>query len=677
MRIRKELWFGFSLMAIILVTVVVFTPWANFVDGHLSRDDLGHLGLLMLALIVVAIMLGFPTAFTLMGMGVFFGWLAYRSVNPDLAVQQILDLMVQRAYSVMSNDVLIAIPLFVFMGYLVERANLIEKLFKSLHLSLARVPGALAVATIVTCAIFATATGIVGAVVTLMGLLALPAMLRAGYNIKLAAGSITAGGCLGILIPPSVLLIVYGATAGVSVVKLYAGAFFPGLMLAALYVGYVIVVAKWKPHLAPPLSESERRVPLPPLSVALSARTRNAPAGLLGGFSVPSVSKRQVAGQLFISLLPGIAIVALLLIMYAGTTAPTVAVDTTGLVQAGGAVTGTDDEAADSSGLQEPPTDEGGLQEPPKEGADLKGPPPEPGQGGTAAAPSQPAVAASIAAGNAAAAAPAERVPAPTWYWIVFGLGMIGLVLVYGLMNWQRLEIFKMLLASFFPLAVMIIAVLGSIVFGLATPTEAAAVGAFGGLLLAGAYRYVAAKQAKSGNAVVKTLTDLGGIIKESSFLTAKTSAMVCWLFVGSSIFSASFALLGGQEIIERWVLSLGLTTLQFMLLSQFIIFILGWPLEWTEIIVIFMPIFIPLLAKFNVDPLFFGLLVALNLQTAFLSPPVAMAAFYLKGVSPKHVTLNQIFAGMMPFMGIQLVALLLLYVFPQIGLWLPQTLYK
>jgi TRAP-type mannitol/chloroaromatic compound transport system permease large subunit len=223
----------------------------------------------------------------------------------------------------------------------------------------------------------------------------------------------------------------------------------------------------------------------------------------------------------------------------------------------------------------------------------------------------------------------------------------------------------------------MIIAVLGSIVFGLATPTEAAAVGAFGGLLLAGAYRYVAARQAKSGNAVGKTLADLGGIVKESSFLTAKTSAMVCWLFVGSSIFSASFALLGGQDLIERWVLSLGLTTLQFMLLSQFIIFILGWPLEWTEIIVIFMPIFIPLLPKFGVDPLFFGLLVALNLQTAFLSPPVAMAAFYLKGVSPKHVTLNQIFAGMMPFMGIQVLALALLYIWPQIGLWLPQTLYK
>jgi TRAP-type mannitol/chloroaromatic compound transport system permease large subunit len=678
MKIRKELWFGFTLMAIILAVVLFFTPWASFVDGHLSRDDLGALGLLMLALIVVAIMLGFPTAFTLMGMGVFFGWLAYRSVNPALAQQQILDLMVQRAYSVMSNDVLIAIPLFVFMGYLVERANLIEKLFKSLHLSLARVPGALAVATIVTCAIFATATGIVGAVVTLMGLLALPAMLRAGYNIKLAAGAITAGGCLGILIPPSVLLIVYGATAGVSVVKLYAGAFFPGIMLASLYVGYVIILAKWKPHLAPPLAESERIVPLPPLSQALSSRSRNALAGLLGAFNVPSVSKRQVTGQLFVSLLPAISIVALLAVMYAGATAPVAAVDTTGLVQAGGSLSASDDSTTESAGLQEPPKEEAGLQEPPKEGADLKEPPVESGQAASAAAVPQAGVASSAGVVSApAAAVAAERVPAPTWYWIVFGLGMAGLVFISWLMSWQRLEIFKMLLASFFPLAVMIIAVLGSIVFGLATPTEAAAVGAFGGLLLAGAYRYVAARQAKRGNAVLKTITDLGVIIKESSFLTAKTSAMVCWLFVGSSIFSAAFALLGGQEIIERWVLSLGLSTLQFLLLSQFIIFILGWPLEWTEIIVIFMPIFIPLLPKFGVDPLFFGLLVALNLQTAFLSPPVAMAAFYLKGVSPKHVTLNQIFAGMMPFMGIQVIALALLYIWPAIGMWLPTVLYK
>ena len=568
MKIRKELWFGFILMGLILTGIAVVLLRADTITN-------GHLGLLMLALIVVAIMLGFPTAFTLMGMGVFFGWLAYRSVNPDIAVRQVLDLMVQRAYSVMSNDVLIAIPLFVFMGYLVERANLIEKLFKSLHLALARVPGALAVATIVTCAIFATATGIVGAVVTLMGLLALPAMLRAGYDIRLAAGAITAGGCLGILIPPSVLLIVYGATAGVSVVKLYAGAFFPGIMLAGLYVGYVIVMAKWKPHLAPPLAASERVVPLPPLSQALSTRHDNALAGLFSGLfsasSGASLARRSVAGQLFISLIPALSIGALLLLMFGAATAPVAAVDTVGLVQAGGSITSTDDKAPEEAGgLQEPPKDEGGLKEPPA--SDAK----------ETTAASRGAASASTAAPPVAKAASASidvvsaRVAAPSWYWVVFGLGMSGLVLISWLMNWQRLEIFKMLLASFFPLAVLIIAVLGSIVFGLATPTEAAAVGAAGGVLLTAAYRYAAARSAQSSSPVMKTVGDLGGIIKESSFLTAKTSAMVCWLFVGSSIFSASFALLGGQDIIERWVLSLGLTTLQFMLLSQFIIFILA-----------------------------------------------------------------------------------------------------
>ena len=273
---RRELWFGFSLMAILIAGSIFMLATAQTITN-------GHLGLLMLGLVVVAIMLGFPTAFTLMGMGMMFGWFAYRSVNPDLAMHQILDLMVQRTYAVMSNDVLIAIPLFVFMGYLVERANLIEKLFKSLHLAMARVPGSLAVATIVTCAVFATATGIVGAVVTLMGLLAFPAMLKAGYNIQVGAGSVTAGGCLGILIPPSVLLIVYGATAGVSVVQLYAGAFFPGIMLAALYVGYIIVLAKLKPALMPPLSQEERRVALPSFAERLSHSGDRALTALMRG----------------------------------------------------------------------------------------------------------------------------------------------------------------------------------------------------------------------------------------------------------------------------------------------------------------------------------------------------------------------------------------------------------
>ncbi|WP_043812746.1 TRAP transporter large permease subunit, partial [Rubrivivax gelatinosus] len=251
MKLRKELWFGFTLMALILASIAVVMLRAEAITN-------GHLGLLMLALIVVAIMLGFPTAFTLMGMGMIFTWLAY-----ERDTGKTLDLMVQSAFKVMSNDVLISIPLFVFMGYLVERANLIEKLFKSLHLAMARVPGSLAVATLFTCAIFATATGIVGAVVTLMGLLALPQMLKSGYDVRLSAGAITAGGCLGILIPPSVLLIVYGATAGVSVVQLYAGAFFPGLMLAGLYIVFVIAVAVVKPGWAPPLAPELRTVRLP------------------------------------------------------------------------------------------------------------------------------------------------------------------------------------------------------------------------------------------------------------------------------------------------------------------------------------------------------------------------------------------------------------------------------
>ena len=671
MKIRKELWFGFSLMGLILASILFFTPWGNLTNGHL--------GLLMLALIVVAIMLGFPTAFTLMGMGVFFAWLSYRSVNPDLAVRQVLDLMVQRAYSVMSNDVLIAIPLFVFMGYLVERAALIERLFKSLHLALSRVPGSLAVATIVTCAIFATATGIVGAVVTLMGLLAFPAMLRAGYSTQLSAGAITAGGCLGILIPPSVLLIVYGATAGVSVVQLYAGAFFPGIMLAALYVGYVIILAKLKPALAPPLAEEESRVPIPAALAPLAERSRNAFSGLMGALGGRSlgVPARTVLGQLIVSTLPAIAIGAIVWATWFGATKPAEVVDVSGLQQSGFAA----EAPSEGGGLTEPSSDTG-LAEPPAEKEEGE----EPKSAGGVAEPpgAEPAPAATAGADKAAtdaAAAPQERLPTPLWFWIVLGIALVLAVALYAIWTWQRLEIFKMLLASFFPLAVLILAVLGSIVFGLATPTEAAAVGAFGGFILAAIYRYIghvrgASRGQETSSPVARTLGDLWDIMKESSFLTAKTSAMVCWLFVGSSIFSAAFALLGGQEIVNRWVLSMDLTPVQFMLLAQFIIFILGWPLEWTEIIVIFMPIFIPLLGHFNIDPLFFGLLVALNLQTAFLSPPVAMAAFYLKGVSPPHVTLNQIFAGMMPFMGIQVVALALLYIWPEIGLWLPQVLY-
>ena len=605
------------------------------------------------------------------------------------------------------------------MGYLVERANLVTKLFKSLHLALARVPGSLAVATLITCAIFATATGIVGAVVTLMGLLAFPAMLRAGYDVRLCAGVITAGGCLGILIPPSVLLIVYGATAGVSVPKLYAGAFFPGLMLAGLYCGYVMIVAKWKPHLAPPLPESDRVITLPPANAAISAL--NGPLALpsllkaLKGERNASVPSRVIMKELGITLAPFIVFLVLMGLTWNALTKPNEIQDLSGLQEMGASSSSSSSSSPSASGLQEPPGAEpvassSGLQEPP--GTEV------------VAKPAVVAPAAAAPAAVPAAAVAGAREPTPKAFWITLGIGLGLLAVLYILLTFARLEIFKMLLTSFFPLSVMILAVLGTILFGLATPTEAAAVGSLGGFVLASVYLLLTQPREKiisaakiwvplwvlfliavvwfilyKSEVVATPPTDwIGWIsmaaflvwgfiatvqakmmptIRESTYLTAKTSAMVCWLFVGSSIFSAAFALLGGQNIVEEWVLSLGLTPLQFMLLAQFIIFILGWPLEWTEIIVIFMPIFIPLLPKFGIDPLFFGLLVALNLQTAFLSPPVAMAAFYLKGVSPPHVTLNQIFAGMMPFMGIQVLAIILLYVFPQIGMWLPTILYK
>ena len=655
MKLRRELWFGLSMMALIIIPVIALTPWSHLTNGHL--------GLLMLALICVGIMLGFPTAFTLMGMGVFFGWLSYRSVDPATADRRVLDLFVQRTYGVMSNDVLIAIPLFLFMGYLVERAKLIDRLFRSLHLATARVPGSLAVATIVTCAIFATATGIVGAVVTLMGLLAFPAMLKAGYNVKVAAGAVTAGGCLGILIPPSVLLIVYGAVAGVSVVQLYAGAFLPGFMLAGLYIGYVIVLAKWNPKLMPPLPQSERHVELPSFAQTLAGRSNNAFIGLwralTGGGA--GVAQRTVLGQFMVTLLPALFIAAVLGVTYRMATAPEVEASTAGLIEAGGLVAAPEPEREASTGLI---------------GA------PEPGETQAKEPPAEEAKQVVSEKPAATAAAEHERQPVPLWLWIAFAVGIGAVAVIYRLWSWERLEVFKMLLSSFFPLALLIVAVLGAIVFGLATPSEAAAVGGFGGFILAAVYRFIGRwREANPGTAnpgpvIWATVKEMGSILKESSFLTAKTSAMVCWLFVGSGIFSAAFALLGGQELIEKWVLSLDMTPVQFMILAQFIIFILGWPLEWTEIIIIFMPIFLPLLPHFNIDPLFFGLLVALNLQTAFLSPPVAMAAFYLKGVSPPHVTLNAIFAGMMPFMGIQVIALVILYVFPQIGLWLPSVVY-
>jgi tripartite ATP-independent transporter DctM subunit len=434
-----------------------------------------HVALVMLFLFITAIFLGFPIAFTLLALAFLFGWYAMG--------ERIVSLIATNSGDVLSNDVLVAIPLFLLMGYIVERANILDKLFRSIQVAARGLPASLAVAALVTCALFATATGIVGAVVTLMGLLAFPAMLRAGYDTKLASGVICAGGTLGILIPPSIMLIVYGAAAGESVVRLYAAALLPGMMLAGLYVLYVIGRAMWNPSLAPKLPAEELDVPIA--------------------------------------------------------------------------------------------------------------------------------------------------------------------------------TIVRDLLYSFFPLTILILSVLGAIFFGFATPTEAAAVGAMGALLLAAGYR---------------ALTWQG--LRESVYLTARTSAMVCFLFIGSSNFASVYSYLGGQRLVEEFMLGLDLSPTGFLILTQVIIFILGWPLEWTEIIIIFVPIFLPLLDHFGIDPIFFGVLVALNLQSAFLSPPMAMSAFYLKGISPPHVTLGQIFNGCMPFMAMVILSMVLLYLFPGIALWLPSVLY-
>jgi len=446
-----------------------------------------EVALMMLGLFIFLVLLGFPIAFTLLAMGVGFGYYAYHNGGPietfsDIFNNNIFYLLNQNTYSVMENPILVAIPLFLFMGYVVERANIVDKLFFSLYLAARNLPGSLAIAALLTCAVFSTASGIVGAVVTLMGLLAFPAMANANYNKSFAAGVICAGGTLGILIPPSIMLIVYAAIADLSPLRLYAAAVFPGLLLAGLYIVYVIARVWMNPELAPK---------------------------------------------------------------------PTM-----------------------------------------------------------------------------------EDVPPPK-------------------------EIYLDLLKSFVPLTVLIALVLGSILGGLATPAEAAAMGALGGMVLAVLYRSMSWTK-----------------LKESVFLTAKATAMVCWLFVGSWTFASVFSYLGGHDIIAHWVGGLDLEPWEFLVLAQIIIFLLGWPLEWSEILIIFVPIFLPLLEVFGVNPYFFAMLIALNLQTSFLTPPMAMSAYYLKGVLKNQIELMEIFRGIMPYLGIVIFTMCLMYVFPGIALWFPDYLF-
>ena len=672
------------------------------------------LGLLMLSLIVVVIMLGFPTAFTLMGLGMAFGFGAFYDPSAPWLDNKIFNLMVQRTFGAMTNDTLLSIPLFVLMGYVMERGALVDKMFHSVQLAFRKLPGSLAVATLVICTFWGIASGLVGAVVVLMGVIAMRPMLNAGYDTRLAAGVITAGGTLGILIPPSVMIIVYAAVAGQSVVKLYAAAMFPGFFLATLYLIYVIGWVLIDPKIAPKLPESQTRAPVPAWAqhladhysqrhlVALIKAVLSPAKALQASTREFQVSWGLLVRSLCMSLVP----VLMMAITLGGTwwyvvihsqaendaaaqvqisspaTPAAAAADTaptersgvqeppgSGVQEPPGAAGGVKEPpGAASGGVQEPPGASGGVQEPPGAGGVQE--PPGASSGlqtppGTDDAKSKAADenAPLVAMGDGDTSDAPKTAPVPENFYIGFALACVAgfALLVYYYMHFdaEQFEILNMLVRSVMPLGILTLVVLGVILLGITTATESAAVGAAGAFLMAWSAGTLDFEK-----------------IKQAVFLTAKTTSMVCWLFVGSALFSAVFAILGGQRLVEEWVMALNLSPIQFLLLSQAIIFILGWPLEWTEIIVIFVPIFLPLLAHFQIDPMLWGVMVFVNLQAAFLSPPVAMSAFYLKGVSPPHVTINQIFAGMMPYMFIVILCLVLMYIWPGLTLWLPEYLY-
>jgi tripartite ATP-independent transporter DctM subunit len=432
------------------------------------------LGLILLGALLAGIFVGFPIAFTLIILSIVFGYIGFGDT--------VFYLMVFQTIGLMKEETLAAVPLFVFMGHVLERAGLMERLFKSFQLILAPVRGSLYLGVLLTATLFATATGIIGASVTVMGMMAAPAMMRAGYDPKLSAGAIAAGGTLGILIPPSVMLVVMGPVVGVSIVKLFAAAMVPGLLLAFLYIAYTMIRSFLNPALGPPLPR---------------------------------------------------------------------------------------DQWATSFG-----------------------------------------------------------------------------------------EIVREFFSGIVPLAGIMFAALGSIIFGLATPTEAAAMGASGALLLMIGYgRY-----------------SLRGLF-EACLKTLETSSLVLFLAVASNIYGAVFTRLGTSTMIAESMLALDLPPNAMLGLLMGVIFLLGWPLEWPAIIFIFLPIFLPVVEAMKVDLLWFSTLVAVNLQTAFLSPPVAMAAYYLKSVAPKW-ELSWIYRGMVDFMLLQLIGLLIVFFFPQVAVWLPERLF-
>jgi TRAP-type mannitol/chloroaromatic compound transport system permease large subunit len=681
----------------------------------------------MLGLIVVAIMMGFPTAFTLMGLGMVFGYLAFLNPAQHWYDNRAFDLIVQRTYGVMTNDTLLSVPLFVFMGYVMERAALVDRMFHSVQLAFRRVPASLAVTTLLVCAFWGIASGIVGAVVVLMGVIAMRPMLNAGYDVRLAAGAITAGGTLGILIPPSVMLIVYAAVAGQSIVKLYAAAMLPGFFLTFLYLVYILGWATINPKIAPPLPPDLYRVKVPEYLQRLErGPARRIVPGLLAALFRPAVVRGLASYRTILKDGLALSVPLLLTVGTFGATwwyvvihnAPETATAATSApprASESAPPTAAPAPAEDKpqplgTPVEDKPQELGAAaEEKPQELGAVAEPTAEPTESTKDGPPEEMTSLREPTSGPGVSRTPAHFYQ---WFWGIATLGGLLLLFYYRRMDGEQLEIVKQLIVAVVPLGVLTVVVLAVILLGITTATESAAIGALGALYLAVMARYarevwwwslggalagfvlgwwmnepwssLVVSSALGGTfagTVVPGLRHLrdGPLLenlKQSVFLTAKTTAMVCWLFIGSALFSAVFALHGGQGLIERWVLGMNLSPVGFMITAQLIIFLLGWPLEWTEIIVIFCPIFIPLLSHFNVDPILFGTMVAVNLQAAFLSPPVAMSAFYLKGVSPKHVTINQIFAGMMPYMLIVVVCLIFMYIWPGMTLWLPEFLY-
>jgi len=668
------------------------------------------LGLTMLGLIVIAIMMGFPTAFTLMGLGMIFGYIAFWAPDQHWWQNHIFDLVVQRTYGVMTNDTLLSIPLFVFMGYIMERAALVDRMFHAVQLAFRRVPASLAVTTMLVSAFWGIASGIVGAVVVLMGVISFRPMLKAGYDVKLAAGVITAGGTLGILIPPSVMIIVYAAVAGQSIVKLYAAAMLPGFFLTGLYLVYILAWAIWNPKIAPRLADDQYRVTVPDWLKRLErGKSRSIVPGLIAAAFRPALAKGAASYGLILQDIVALSVPLMLTVGTFGAAWWYVVIYNAPSAQVASAPPPITAAPAAVAMPQAPVAEAAPADQQPQELGEAVE---EPGAATPGAAEGKPE---ELSSETQARVEGVGQIPAHffQWFWGLAALSALVLLHYFWRMDAEQFEILKELCASVVPLGVLTVVVLAVILLGICTATESAAVGALGALYLAVMARYLKeviwwsvfgaiigvalgwyegedfaslivsaslgatfAGTLGPGLLHLKDSPEMRQNVKEATFLTAKTTAMVCWLFVGSALFSAVFALHGGQSLIERWVLSMNLSPLGFMFIAQVIIFLLGWPLEWTEIIVIFCPIFIPLLGHFKIDPILFGTMVAVNLQAAFLSPPVAMSAFYLKGVAPKWVTLNQIFAGMMPYMLIVCLCLMFMYIWPGMTLWLPEFLY-